>query len=311
LEAKNRHEIARLLPEVLDSLVASMELGAGFDHAAWKLSKTSDNALAREFTRYLQDVRQGRLRREALLDVAKRVDVPEVTTFCQVVIQADLLGVILVDVLRTLAVRMAALDEVEADLANLRAAWHWAAERRNYQAIEQAIDTLYWFYHSRRRYEEGEALFGLARELLAPQPGERPHPVWSKIVSRHPDPTEDRRAQIERCLEIAREGGDEAETAFCLYALGNAIAAAGAPDERDLEAAVAHYEQSLAHYGQLGDKFYIAEVLGRIAHCHQLMGQPERAAELARRSLDLSREIGDQPAGGSFPFIPPDEEGDT
>jgi len=110
LEAKSRHEIARLLPEVLDSLVASMESGAGFDHAAWTLSKTSDDALAREFVRYLQDVRQGKLRREALLDVARRIDVPEVTTFVQVVIQSDQLGVRLVDVLRTLSARLAVLS---------------------------------------------------------------------------------------------------------------------------------------------------------------------------------------------------------
>ena len=311
LEAEKRHEIVRLLPDVLDSFVASMESGVGFDHAAWELSKTSDNALAREFNRYLQDVRLGKLRREALLDVAKRIDVPEVTTFCSAVIQADQLGVPFVGVLRTLAVRMAALNEVEADLANLRAAWQWAVQRRNYRAIEDAADTLYWFYHSRRRYEEAEALFGLARELLAPVPGEKPHLVWAKIVARCPDPAQDSKTQIEPCLDIAREHGDEAEIAFCLYALGNAVVGGALSDERDLSAAVVYYEQSLAHYRQLEDKFYLAEVLGRIAHCYQLMEQPERATEFARRSLDVSREIGDQPDRGSFPFIPPDEEGDA
>jgi hypothetical protein len=67
------------------------------------------------------------------------------------------------------------LNEIEADLENMRAAWTWAVERKNHDAIERAIETLYWFCHSRRRYQEAEALFQLAWEGLAPQPGEEPH----------------------------------------------------------------------------------------------------------------------------------------
>jgi hypothetical protein len=37
------------------------------------------------------------------------------------------------------------------------------------------------------------------------------------------------------------------------------------------------------------------------------MGQSEDAAQFARRSLELSREIGDQPDRGSFPFLSPEE----
>ena len=35
------------------------------------------------------------------------------------------------------------------------------------------------------------------------------------------------------------------------------------------------------------------------------MEQPDSATEYARQSLELSREIGDQPDKGGFPFIPP------
>jgi tetratricopeptide (TPR) repeat protein len=319
--AERRKEIIKLLPGVLDSLTTHMvELGVGFDHAAALLVKGSDNELSRAFDGYLQEVREGieagetvGLRRRALLDVARRIDVPEVTTFVNAVIQADQLGVKIADILGALSLRMAALNEIEADFENMRAAWTWAVERKNYEAIDRAIETLYWFCHSRRRYREAEALFGLAGKQLAPQPGEEPHPVWAKIIARYPDPDEDRVAQIKRSLAIARKRDDRAEIAFCLYALGNMATRASVPSplappvlpgERDFDAGIAYYEQSLAHYRDLGDKFYIAELLGRIGWCYQAIGQQDHAVDFARQSLDLSREIGDQPARGWFPFMP-------
>jgi len=330
--AERQKEIVKSLPGVLDSLADTIESGSGFDHAVSVLVKEPDNEFARALAGFMQEMlseveslaaagqaatpespveqREAfwaalqEIRRRALSNMARRVDVPDVTTFANVVLQTDQLGgPSIAEILRTLSARMAVLNEVEADFENMRAAWTWAVERRNYDAIDRAIETLHWFCHSRRRYQEAGTLFRLAREGLAPRPGEEPHPVWAKIAARYPAPDEDHRTQIERSLMIAQERGDQAEIAYCLYALGNATVWPQSPEERDLAQGIAYYEQSLAHYRDLDDKFYIAEVLGRIGWCYQSMGQQDDAVEFARQSLDQSLEIGDQPARGSFPFI--------
>jgi tetratricopeptide (TPR) repeat protein len=343
-KAERQRQIIRSLPGVLDSLMAHMvESGVGFDAAVAMLVEESDDELSRAFGGYIDEMRSGihslvaadepttpdpdkaatqrlqqdetfgasvrELRREALLNLARRVDVPDVTTVVNVLARVDQLGgPSVVEILRALSLRIAALNEIEADLENMRAAWTWAVERKNYDAIDRAIETLHWFFHSRRRYQEADALFWLARERLAPQPGREPHPVWAKIVARYPGPDEDRTAQIERSLAIAQRRGDQAEVAYCLYALGNAAVWPQPPGERDLAKGIAYYEQSLTHYRDLDDKFYMAEVLGRIGWCYQLIGRQDDAAKFARQSLDLSLDIGDQPARGSFPFVPPGDD---
>jgi tetratricopeptide (TPR) repeat protein len=336
-KAERQREIVKSLPQVLDSLADTIESGFGFDHAVSVLVKEPDNEFARVLAGFMQEmlsevesleaagqaatpessVEQQKafgaalqeIRRRALSNMARRVDVPDVTTFANVVLQTDQLGGPgIARILRTLSARMAALNEVEADFENMRAAWTWAVKQRNYDAIDRAIETLHWFCHSRRRYQEADTLFRLAREGLAPRPGEESHPVWAKIAARYPDPDEDHKTQIERSLAIAQDRGDRAEIAYCLYALGNATIWPQSPEERDLAQGIAYYEQSLANYRDLDDKFYIAEVLGRIGWCYRSLGQQDDAVKFARQSLDLSLEIGDQPARGSFPFVPPGDD---
>jgi hypothetical protein len=154
------------------------------------------------------------------------------------------------------------------------------------------------------------SLFRLAREGLAPQPGKEPHPVWAKIAARFPDPDEDHTTQIERSLAIARRRGDQAEVAYCLHALDNATVRSQPSEGRELAKGIAYYEQSLTHYRDLDDKFYIAEILGRIRWYYQLIGQQDDAAKFARQSLVASLGIGDQPARGSFPFVSPADDDD-
>jgi tight adherence protein C len=85
-------EILRSLPDALDLLTISVEAGLGFDAALAKVVEKWDNALTQEFARVLAEIRVGKLRREALRDMAERVEVPELKSFVAAVIQADQLG---------------------------------------------------------------------------------------------------------------------------------------------------------------------------------------------------------------------------
>ncbi|MBI4788168.1 MAG: type II secretion system F family protein [Chloroflexi bacterium] len=97
---QRKHDIQKALPDALDLLTISVEAGLGFDAAMVKVAEKSDNELSRAFARVNAEIRVGKLRREALRDMATRSDVPDVTNFIAAVIQADQLGVSMAKVLR-------------------------------------------------------------------------------------------------------------------------------------------------------------------------------------------------------------------
>jgi tight adherence protein C len=95
-----RMDITRALPDALDLLTISVEAGLGFDQALMKVVEKSKSALSTEFGKTLLEIRMGKPRREALKDMASRVDVPDLNQFISALVQADKLGVSIGNVLR-------------------------------------------------------------------------------------------------------------------------------------------------------------------------------------------------------------------
>ncbi len=56
--------------------------------------------------------------------------------------------------------------ELAIAIDNVRAAWHWAALRRRFNDLRQAIPSLFVFYEIRGSYEEAADLFGQAADAL-------------------------------------------------------------------------------------------------------------------------------------------------
>jgi tight adherence protein C len=104
---RNRQsEIVRSLPDALDLLTICVEAGLGFDAAMQKVAAKWQNELSVAFSRVLQEIQLGKLRREALRAMADSMDVRDVSTFIAAVIQADQLGVSISKVLRIQADQM-------------------------------------------------------------------------------------------------------------------------------------------------------------------------------------------------------------
>jgi len=100
-KAKKRSKQAqRELPDVLDLLTVSLEAGLGFDSALGKLVSKKSGVLSDEFYRCLEEIRLGRTRREALLGLRERVALDEMRTLVSSILQAEKLGIGLVQVLR-------------------------------------------------------------------------------------------------------------------------------------------------------------------------------------------------------------------
>ncbi len=97
---RRKTEITRGLPDAIDLLTISVEAGLGFDPALARVVEKWDNALTRELGRMLSEIRMGSSRRDAMREMANRVNVDDLNTFISAVIQADQLGVSISQVLR-------------------------------------------------------------------------------------------------------------------------------------------------------------------------------------------------------------------
>lgn len=98
--SRRKNDIFKALPDALDLLTICVEAGLGFDAAMSKVNEKWDNDLSLAFGRVIQEIRLGKLRREALRDMASRMDMPDVTSFVAAIIQAEQLGVSIAKVLR-------------------------------------------------------------------------------------------------------------------------------------------------------------------------------------------------------------------
>jgi tight adherence protein C len=103
---RRQKNIKKALPDALDLLTICVEAGLGFDAAMQKVSEKWQTELSLAFARVNREVQLGKVRREALRDMADRMAVPELSSFVAAVIQSEQLGVSLSKVLRIQADQM-------------------------------------------------------------------------------------------------------------------------------------------------------------------------------------------------------------
>ena len=98
--------IRRDLPDTLDLLAISVEAGVGLEGAMGVVCDNFTSPLADEFARTLREMELGLPRREALQNLKKRTEVPELSNFVLTLTQADALGMPVGRVLKTSAEEM-------------------------------------------------------------------------------------------------------------------------------------------------------------------------------------------------------------
>jgi tight adherence protein C len=100
---RRQAELRSSLADSIDLLTICVEAGLGFDAAMAHVSKNTTGPLADEFYRTLQEVQLGRSRNEAMRNLAERSNVPELRAFVLAMVQADVFGVSVANVLRVQA----------------------------------------------------------------------------------------------------------------------------------------------------------------------------------------------------------------
>jgi predicted ATPase len=180
-----------------------------------------------------------------------------------------------------------ALDEIEADFENLRAAWMWAVENRDADLVGAALESLFLFTASRSRFSEGYDLFRHARKQW-PATDQRDTALAGRLLVRYPEPDLDPGTIYRQGIEIARQYDDPVAVAYAKNQLGRHLAHGNI----DLKRGMTLLEESLTSYRQLGDDFAAGRVLDDLAFGYSLTDQNKRV-QYGQQSLALRRKIGD------------------
>ncbi|MFN2130426.1 MAG: ATP-binding protein, partial [Anaerolineae bacterium] len=198
--------------------------------------------------------------------------------------------------------QLATLQEMDAEINNVRAAWEWAVERKDAERLNQALGGLCLYHEWRERHREAEAMLGGAAEALdaivAARGASSPPPVavraLAKILAQRAawiSEHEVARASIERCMTLLTDAAlnsPEArrDRAVVLANLGAATI------ELDVERTRAYFQESLALYRALGDRWGAATALNNLTFVAWYASNYDDARQRGYQSLEISRSLG-------------------
>ncbi len=96
----DQEKVAGALPDVIQRLIASLEAGQTFDEGINAVAASRENVLADAFGAMMAEVQEGVSRREAIRNMAERLDVPELTALIEDLVEADEEGAPIAEVLK-------------------------------------------------------------------------------------------------------------------------------------------------------------------------------------------------------------------
>jgi len=97
---KRQSAVRKVLADSLDLMAVCMEAGIGLDGAMQNVVEKLKSPFSDEMSRVLEEIKVGKVRGDALKDMAKRIHIQEVSSFVAAICQADQLGVSIVNVIR-------------------------------------------------------------------------------------------------------------------------------------------------------------------------------------------------------------------
>jgi tight adherence protein C len=101
---QRRSAVVRSLPDTVDLLSLCVDAGLDFVAAArWIVEKSRPTAFIEELSLLLHEIKVGKPRREALKDLSRRLNSPDVTAFARTLIQADRMGTPIAEALAILS----------------------------------------------------------------------------------------------------------------------------------------------------------------------------------------------------------------
>ena len=109
-----QNHIRRGLPDALDMLSVCASAGLGFDQSLQRVSEYWETPVGYEFGRVVHEMEMGLSRRDALRNLADRLDLAEMSSFVSFVLQTEQLGLSISDTLHSQAEQMRILRRLRA-----------------------------------------------------------------------------------------------------------------------------------------------------------------------------------------------------
>ncbi len=188
-----------------------------------------------------------------------------------------------------------ALEEVAAELEDIRTAWYWAAEQERPQLIAASVDALWLFSAGRGNHHEASIIFGKAVAALAQAHTTEQKVALGKVLRGEGSACfrlgfyDRARDLLERSIGLFRKLHLARETGFSLNQLAATVHLQGNyQKERQL------LQESIALCREAGDRWLMAYSLNDLGHISYLHGDHGEAERCSRESLTTFRQLGDQ-----------------
>jgi predicted ATPase/tRNA A-37 threonylcarbamoyl transferase component Bud32/Tfp pilus assembly protein PilF len=176
----------------------------------------------------------------------------------------------------------AALAEVAGGLADLEAAWRWAAGAGEAALLAACADPLRLFYDRRGHVRRGAEVLAAADAI----PAVAVHRAWLLMLSGEADEAE---ARASAGLEALADAADATHAVTGWSTLGAVAAGRG-----EMEAADAHFRRALALAERRGDDALAARCLDNLASVADAAGRVDHARQHYERGLALARRGGNE-----------------
>lgn len=152
---KRKLQIVKALPFAFDLLGVSVEAGMGFDGAMSAVCERSRGPLSEEMNRALTEIRLGKPRGQALVDLGERTGVEDLKSFTAAVAFISQLGGSLVDVLR-----------IQADMMRVKRRQR-AEEKAMKAPVKMMIPLVFFIFPSLFIIILGPAAIMIYKDLVA------------------------------------------------------------------------------------------------------------------------------------------------
>ena len=103
---RRQQSILKGLPDALDMLSVCATAGLGFDQSLQRVSEHWNTPIGQEFGRVISEMEMGLSRRDALHNLADRIDIQEISSFVALILQTEQLGMSISDTLHAQAEQM-------------------------------------------------------------------------------------------------------------------------------------------------------------------------------------------------------------
>ena len=186
--------------------------------------------------------------------------------------------------------KAAFLNQVSAELDNVRVSWAWALEREDYEVIDQLVDTLTMYYNDHSRTIELGTMCQAAVARLATCHGKRERAILGRVLARQGKWTsmqsriDEAEALLRQSIAIAREQNNLDELYDTQRALAWWILAIC---RHEYATALPMLEECVAYFREQDNKRQLGWALMTLARVCGKMGQSERQETLLVESYRL------------------------